>query len=330
MTAPNFDLCAIGEALLRLSPPRNVRIDRTDTLDIRVSGSQLNVAADCAALGLKTVFLSQLPDSPLGDLAKRRIAGYGVDTSMLRMIPDSRIGSTYVEFSTQPRAPRAVYDRKCSAASLIDENTYDWDAVAAGSAVMYTDGIFPALSAGCRRACKAYLEAGRKAGRITAFDMNFRSHLWTAAEACECWSGLLPMIDISVINRNVCESVFGMTGSDRELTEKFAAEFGIGKVLFTSRSGEGTSHGGWHAILRTENGEMYEDSIEFDIVDRYGSGDAWFAGFLTGIRKFPPDQALRFANCVIALAHTTFGDVLETSAAEAEDMISGTVIRLKR
>ena len=325
-----YDLVSLGEALLRFSPPRGERMEQAARFDVRLAGSQFNVAADAARLGLRSAFLTQLPESPLGGFARNVLTQYGVDQKWIRSVPGSRIGSTYVEFSLPPRPARAIYDRKASAASAVDEASFPWDEIAAQSAMCYTDGIFPALGAGCERAALAWFSAGRRQGAKNCFDLNFRRHLWSEAEAAACWRKLLPLVDVAVINRAVCEKVFGYSGDDRRLIERFAAEFGVGCVAFTARRGEGERHGAWRAVLRTEDGAFFESEIEFDIVDRYGTGDAWFTGLLTGLLRYPPERALAFADAVIALAHTTFGDAIQTTAAEAEALAFGKTSMLQR
>lgn len=317
-----YDIVSLGEPLLRFSPPRDQRIDYADSFDVRLAGSQMNIAADAARLGLRSALLTRLPANPLGELARRRIAEFGVDVSLIEMAPGSRMGTTFVEFSTFPRMARSMYDRAGSAASGITPATFDWEAVAGESRIFYSDGIFPALSPECAAASEAFFRAGRRRGVKNAFDLNFRRQLWSAAEACKCWSGLLPLADIAVINRNVCEEVFGLSGDDRELCEKFSSLFGCGWIAFTSRTGEGKRHGAWQALLMHDGG-FVSGEAEFDIVDRYGSGDAWLAGLLYSILAGKtPEDAVRFANAVLALAHTTFGDVIQCSAEEAETMAS--------
>ena len=49
-----FDLVTMGQLLLRLSPPGNERIARSDVFEKNVGGAELNVAVGAALLGLHT------------------------------------------------------------------------------------------------------------------------------------------------------------------------------------------------------------------------------------------------------------------------------------
>ena len=53
-----FDLLALGEILLRLSPPNNERIVRGDLFEKQVGGAELNVVSGVSLLGLRTGMIS--------------------------------------------------------------------------------------------------------------------------------------------------------------------------------------------------------------------------------------------------------------------------------
>lgn len=61
-----FDLLALGEVLLRLSPPSNERLVRGDIFEKQVGGAELNVLSGVSLLGLRTGMISKLPDNEIG------------------------------------------------------------------------------------------------------------------------------------------------------------------------------------------------------------------------------------------------------------------------
>ena len=61
-----YDLVAFGEAMIRMSPPAFKRLEQTTTLDVSIAGAELNVAVGVSRLGLKSSWVSKLPDNPLG------------------------------------------------------------------------------------------------------------------------------------------------------------------------------------------------------------------------------------------------------------------------
>ena len=330
--AARYEVVTLGEPLLRLSPPGRCQLRRASSLDLYVVGSQLNVAANLARLGRRTAFLTKLPDNPLGLLALDACRSYGIDVSRIQLVPGGKMGVTYVEFSASPRAPRAVYDRAGSAASTLAAADFQWDALLAEAACVYTDGILPGLSAGCREATHAFITAGKRQGCLTCFDVNYREHLWTPAAAREAWTRLLPSVDVLVTNRGVSEGVFGYQGSDAELMRRFAGEFGCRVVCFTSREMDGVERGAWNGQALVDNAIVQGERCTFDIVDRYGTGDAWFSGFLHAyLERGDTAFALNFGNAMCALAHTIEGDVAHLSPKDVKAVMGGAVdLRVKR
>lgn len=327
-----YDLVSLGEVMLRLSPPKYERLRRAQTLDVRVSGSQLNVAANLARLGKQTAFISRLPANELGLLALDACLSYGVDLRYVKLIPGTRMGVNYVEFSATPRASVAVYDRAGSAASTVTPEDFPWEEIAASTRFAYTDGIFPGLSPSCRAAAFEFLHAARTQGCQVCFDVNYREHLWSPEEARQAWAELLPFVDIVATNRSVSEQVFGYQGTDEELLQQYSAEFGCRMVCLTNREILGVLHGAWSSLALQDGQVLQGSRFEFDAIDRFGTGDAWFAGVLYGLLEGEdPLFALNFGNALCALAHTIEGDVAHLSASEVRGLLSrGYDFRLRR
>ena len=61
-----FDLLALGETLLRLSPQGGERLGRGDQFVKQVGGAELNVLTGGSLLGLRSGLLSKLPDNEIG------------------------------------------------------------------------------------------------------------------------------------------------------------------------------------------------------------------------------------------------------------------------
>ena len=316
-----YDLISLGEVMLRMSPPRYERLRRARRLDVHVAGSQLNVAANLARLGWRTAFLSKLPANELGVLARDACESYGVDMQHVRMVQAARMGVNYLEHTVAPRVSAIVYDRAGSAASTIRPDDFDWPAMLGITHIAYTDGIMPGLGQSCRKASLLFLRAARDAGCLTAFDVNYREHLWSEERAREAWSALLPLVDVVVTNRSVSEGVFGYAGTDEEMMRRYVEQFGSKVVVLTSREMFGILRGAWSSRALSEGEVVQGRRFEFDIVDRYGTGDAFLAGFLYGYTAEGVQYGLDFGNALCALAHTTEGDVAQVSPAEVEAML---------
>jgi 2-dehydro-3-deoxygluconokinase len=317
------DLVSLGEVMLRMAPPRYRRLRCAHTLEVVVSGSQLNVAANLARLGKRTAFVTKLPANELGLLARDVCQGYGVDMSHVPLVPGTRMGVNYLEFSVTPRPSVAIYDRQHSAASTIAPGDFAWERILQKVPLAYTDGIFPGLSDSCAAAALEYVQAARQQGCTVCFDANYREHLWNPGRAREVWGRLLPYIDILVTNGTVSKQVFGYTGTDLDLAQRYTDEFGCRVVCLTWREGNDLVHGAWNSMAVTQGHSRPGRRVSFDIVDRFGTGDAWFAGFLFGYLDGDLDYALNFGNALCALAHTIEGDVAQVSVDEVRSLMEG-------
>ncbi len=325
-----YDLVSLGEILLRLSPPRFQRLRQASQFDIWTGGAQLNVAANLARLGKRTAFVSKLPDNELGWLARDRIAAYGVDPAHLQFVPGARMGVVYVDFSATPRVSTSIFDRQDSAASTIQPGDFRWDEILTGTRLAHTDGIVPGLSASCADAALEFLRAARARGCTTTFDVNYREHLWTPDRARARFVQLLEHVDILATNRNVSEQVFGFGDRDEDLVKRYRDEFGCKIVCLTHREIPSVLHGAWNSMALYDNKIIRGRRLEFDVIDRFGTGDAWFAGFLYGYLEGDIEHGLNFGNALCALAHTIEGDVVQTSISEVQGLLRGADLRIKR
>jgi 2-dehydro-3-deoxygluconokinase len=327
----SYDLVSLGEVMLRMSPPRYERLRRARSLDVQVAGAQLNVAANMARLGKRAAFLSKLPDNELGLLAYDLCMSYGVDMQHVKFVPGTRMGVNFLEFTVTPRAPVAIFDRKGSAASTIAPDDFDWTAILTGTRFAHTDGIVPGLSASVRDVVTLYLHTARALGCTTTFDMNYREHLWTVETARECWTALMPLVDVVVTNRSVSELIFGFDGSDEAIMRRYHEAFGTRTVCLTSREMMGVERGAWSSLAYHDGQVIAGRRYEFNIVDRYGTGDMFCAALLYGIAEGDLQFALDFADAACALAHTTEGDVVHMRPSEITALLGENIdLRVKR
>ena len=85
-------LVTFGEIMLRISPENGCRFFQSDRARTCFGGSEANVAALCAQIGLPSSFVTALPHGPLGDAAVAHLRSFGVDTSQIAR-RDGRLGA---------------------------------------------------------------------------------------------------------------------------------------------------------------------------------------------------------------------------------------------
>jgi 2-dehydro-3-deoxygluconokinase len=318
------DLVSLGELMLRLSPPKFERLRGARSLDVRPCGAQFNMAANLASLGKKTLFLSFLPDNELGRLARSLASEYGIDLSLCRLVDHSKIGMVFVEFSAAPRRMVHIYDRTGSAASAISAQDFSWQEVLSSARFAYVDGIFLGLNDSTRDATLAFAKAAKAVGCRLCFDVNFRPSLWPSpAQALEHYQRVLPFVDILVTNRSVSEEVFGYRGRDEELLRAYHRDFSCSYTCLTYRTTEGLTKGSWRSLAYHSNEMIEGQPFDFDVVDPFGTGDAFFAGLIYALsEERSVKEALDFGSALCALAHTIEGDVAVVSPGEVDALLS--------
>jgi 2-dehydro-3-deoxygluconokinase len=319
-----YDLVSLGEVMLRLSPPKYQRLRQATSLEVHVCGAQFNIAANLAILGKRTAFVSRLPANELGLLAKMKCMSYGVDMSHVQLVPGTRMGTVYVEFSAEPRATVHLYDRQGSAASTMSAHGFAWQDILKDTRLAYTDGIVLGLSKSCRGAGLKFAETAKNQGCTLCFDVNYREMIWTPEEARKVYKQILPYVDVLVTNRSVSELLFGYEGDDEDLARRYQKDFGCQTVCLTWREMLGERRGVWRSMALYEREIVHGKRIEFEVVDRFGTGDAFFAGFLYVCLERDRDIkfALDFGNTLCALAHTVEGDAAHVSVEEVMTLLN--------
>lgn len=323
------DVVVLGEAMLRLSPPRFERLEQATTFQVVVGGSELSVAANLARLGAPARWVSALPATPLGRMVANAARQHGVDTSCVRWAPDGRVGVYYYEEGAAPRPSQVIYDRKGSACSLLRPGDVDWGTALRGARLFHTCGITPALSAGCRAVTLEALTASRSLGIATSFDLNFRSRLWSVEEASACYREIAPLVDILFASAPALHAFFDL-GETAEVAAKGVMDrFGVRLVVLTERVASGML-GATVSSMAVSDRVYRGRSWDVEIVDRLGAGDAYDAGFLFGYLQGDIEKAVAYAGAMAALQQTVPGELAWVTEDEVQQALAGEGTQVRR
>jgi len=328
---PAFDIVTFGEAMIRLSPPFSQRLEQTTTLDVRIGGAELNVAVDAARLGLKTAWLSRLPDNPLGRMVANKAREHGVDVSHVVWTTGERVGVYFVEFGAQPRPSSVLYDRADSAISHMKATDLDWPAIFSQARLFHVSGITPALSPSCAEATLAAASAAREAGCTVSVDVNYRSKLWTEDEANRVMTALMEYTDILITTEEDTRKVYRIEADDyRDVARELQRRFSLKAVAITLRETPSVLRNRWSAFALAD-GRLYEaPTYEVEVVDRLGAGDSFSAGFLWGYLQDDIAKGVAYGAAFSALKHSVPGDFHWGTLAEVEAFVKGGGLRIQR
>ena len=283
-----FDLLTLGELLLRLSPNNNERIARTELLQVRAGGAELNVASGVSLLGLRTGVISKVPDNDLGRNIKNRIRFCGVSDDFLVYDKDkyARMGIYYYENGAHPRKPRIVYDRCNTSMDKISIDDFD-DSIYSSTRCFHTSGITLGLCEQVRETAIEMIKRFKANGTIISFDVNYRANLWRdEAEARDCITQILPYVDIFFCSEETSRLTFGKEGTVEDIMRSFAAEYPMMMIASTQRIVHSPKVHTFGSIVYDCRGDKFyqeEPYHNIEVVDRIGSGDAYISGVLYGL-----------------------------------------------
>ncbi len=326
-----LDVVTLGEAMIRLSPPSFQRLEQATSLDMRVGGAELNVAVGGARLGLRTAWVSKLPDSPLGRFVANKAREHGVDVSHIVWTKGERMGLYFVEFGAQPRASSVLYDRADSAISRMKPGDFDWPAIFSGARLLHLSGITPALGRSCTEASLEAAEAAQAAGCLVSVDVNYRARLWDEAEAKRVMTQLMSHTDILITTEEDTKRVFGIEAGDyRDIARELQGKFGLKAVAVTLRETISVWRNRWSAFALSGE-QLYEaPSYEVEVVDRLGAGDSFTAGFLWGYLQGDVGKGVAYGTAFSALKHSAPGDFNWARPEEVEALVKGQGLRIQR
>jgi 2-dehydro-3-deoxygluconokinase len=349
-----LDLLALGECMIRLSPPGHQRIELTPYFEAYAGGGEYNVAYALSRYGLRTGWTARLVDNPLGAFVRNHARTSGMDISEVAWVrydgvgKADRIGLNFTEVGIGVRASVTMYDRGHSATAHMKPGDVDWKRIFKERGVrwFHTGGIFTALSDGCAAVVKEAMQAAHENGTIVSYDLNFRSKLWTSQQAIKVTRELVPYITFLIGNEEDFQKVLGfeVEGTDenlkdlpienykkmvRRVVETYPDVQAVGTTLREVVSGLLNN---WSAILYYE-GKFYE-SMKFqnlEIEDRVGGGDGFCSGIVYGfLNGMPPQDCVDMGAANGALLQSTRGDTSMCTLEELLHVKKGGSARIKR
>jgi 2-dehydro-3-deoxygluconokinase len=349
-----FDLVALGECMIRLSPPAHGRIEFAPQLEVWVGGGEYNVAYALARLGLRTGWVGGLNTSPMGAIIANHARSAGMDISHAVTKPydgvgkKDRIGLNFTEVGVAKRGSVTLYDRGHTASAGMQSSDVNWNKLFREQGVrwLHTGGIFAALSESTRKVVADAVKAAHDAGTIVSYDLNFRSKLWSSKEAIATTKPLVPLIDCLIGNEEDFQKVLGYevegvdiekgeldTSAFKNMVNKVVKDYPNIKVVGTTLRGVKTATiNDWSAIMWNE-GKFY-DAIsmpDLEIEDRVGGGDGFASGFTYGfLSGKTPQECVNLGVAHGALLMSTRGDTSQITLDELLHTAGGGSARIKR
>lgn len=328
---------SFGEILLRLTSPGYNKLFQKDSLDVTFCGSEANVAVSLSVFGLKSTFVTKIPNNSVGQAAINSVRYFGVDTSHI-VYGDGRMGLYYLEKGVSQRPSKVIYDRAYSAMALAEENDFDWNLIFDGVDWFHWSGINPALSDNMARICLEACKVAKAKGIIVSCDLNYRKKLWSSEQAQNIMIPMMSYVDICIANEEDAEKVLGITLENNNIengklnkagyelvAKNICNKYGCKVVAITLRESYSASVNGWSALLydAVKERSYYSHKYEIQIVDRVGGGDSFTAGLIYSmITGKSYKEAIEFATGASCLKQTLEGDYNRITVEDVELLLS--------
>jgi 2-dehydro-3-deoxygluconokinase len=321
-----------GELLLSLSTRGHHRLVQAEEFSARYTGAEANAAVSLAQFGVETFVVSKVPAHEIGQACLNALRRFGVNTDHVVRGGD-RLGLLYVEPGASQRPTKVIYDRAPSSFRQIRPEELDWNRILAGKDWFHFSGTAPALSQPVVEALTAGLTTARQLRLRVSCDCNYRSKLWSKAEAGKTLTPLLEFVNVLICGKDDPREIFGLSppeaataddGGDRRMAELLRRRFKLDDVAMTFREGVSASVNRWAAMLCHDGGVCHSRQYEIQIVDRVGGGDAFAAGLIFSLlSEFPPQRVIDFAAAAACLKHSIPGDFNLASRDEVEQLLAG-------
>jgi 2-dehydro-3-deoxygluconokinase len=326
----------LGEIMLRLSAPGFKKFVQADSFDVTYGGAEANVAAALCNYGLQGIFVSKVPDNPIGQSAINHLRRYGVDTQFIAR-GGKRLGIYFLETGASMRASQVVYDRADAAISEAEITDFDFDKIFDGASWFHTSGITPALSDKAAALTEAALKAAKAKGITTSIDLNYRKKLWSRQKAKDVMTKLYQYTDVCIGIEEDTEELFGFKGKNadstksafnpdsyKEIFQQMKNKFGFKYIASTLRESHSASDNGWSGVVY--DGKEFYHSKQYDvrIIDRVGTGDSFSGGLIYGlVTGMEIKEAAEFGVAASALKHTIPGDFNHSTLYDINALMEG-------
>jgi 2-dehydro-3-deoxygluconokinase len=280
------DVVCVGEAMVSLRSQGRLRLG--DPMVASVAGAESNVAIGLARLGHAVAWVGQVGSDELGELVLRTLRAEGVHVRA-RRDPTRSTGLMFREQRTGDIV-HVDYVRRGSAGSALDVALVE-AALEPDPTLLHVSGVTPALSETNAKATVAALRRARELGAVTSLDLNYRSRLWSRAEATATLRILLPDVDVLFASADELPLVLDTAPPGDRVAEV---------VVTHGADGAQAWEAGRHARVAAR---------PVRVVDPVGAGDAFVAGYLSA-RLEGLDLASRLARGtdVAAVAVGSAGD----------------------
>lgn len=293
-TARPVSIAALGECMLELQGQAFGNLRQT------FGGDTLNTAvylARCGGAGLRVHYATALGDDSLSAGMLERWQAEGVLTGLVQRLPGRVPGLYLIELDDNGERRFHYWRGQAAARAYFDTATTALEEQADALDALYLSGISLAIlpPAGRERAL-ALMARMRAAGKVVAFDNNYRPRLWDSVADARYWYGrAFAAATVALITADDHQALHGLP--DLAAAVSAAQALPVDEVAI--------KRGGLPALVGGIRSDGHWQEVPTEtvprVVDTTAAGDSFAAGYLSRrLRGVPPAEAAAFGNRVAA------------------------------
>lgn len=286
-------------AVVRRTDPGGWRAGAQTCLSF--AGAEATVAIGLCRLGHTARWIGRLGADDLGDMIHDALRGEGVDVDLVVRDAEAPTGLLVRHRRTADHTTVTYYRDGLAGARLAPA---DIPASALTAArILHLSGITPALGAGPATAVDSAVGYARAAGVAISLDLNYRSRLWPPHVARPVLARLVSMADLVFASPDEAVVAAGERADGTDARSCASALLALGAREVVIKLGAAG------AVSVTAEGVRTVPAVPVTAVDPVGAGDAFVAGYLSGMLDGAAPQArLKRAAVCGAFAASTNGD----------------------
>lgn len=276
------------------------------------AGAEATVAIGVSRLGHSATWIGRVGADGVGRMIIGCLRAEDVDVSHVQTDHSAPTGLMLRERRLADHVRVTYYRRELAGSRLCPEDVDE--RLVREARVLHISGITPAIGPTAKAAVHRAVDIARAAGTIVSLDINYRALLWSRDEASAALRPLAQQADVVFAGPDEATLLVAEAG-----TQDLAAaltELGPDQAIIKL---------GDQGALAVADGEVVtQPAAQVRCVDPIGAGDAFVAGYLTGlVDGRPADERLRMAAVCGAFAVSVPGDWEGLPRGPELDLLSG-------
>ena len=261
------DILTVGELLIDMISEAYDDAVNSNTYSRFFGGSAANLALNTNKLGLRSRVASAVGKDGFGAFLTRQLEQEGIPTDCIQVTEDA---TSIVVITKSRSTPQPIFYR---GADFQLNFTPELEHAVKQTKIVHFS-CWPISREPARSTIGQILSAARAAGALIGFDPNYHPAIWNKGEdGVACVKSIIGQVDVVKPSKDDADRLFGTDTPDNHLARFL--DLGAGLVILTM--------GADGALVSNGKDKLHVDSVATEVVDATGAGDAFWAGFYSGL-----------------------------------------------